>query len=85
MRNGKGVFLHPAASGEAGILHHALSRQHAGDGPDEYRVRDYLAALSGVARVLVQQSRFNQRLVDSRDFRALELYERRMHHRAREC
>ena len=31
--------------GEAGILHHALSRQHAGDRPEEYRVCDYVIRL----------------------------------------
>ena len=30
--------------GEAGILHHALSRQHAGDGPEEYRICDYVVS-----------------------------------------
>ena len=28
--------------GEAGLLHHALSRLHAGDGPEEYGICDYV-------------------------------------------
>ena len=36
--------------GEAGILHHALSRQHAGDGPEEYRVCDYVVPFLTHAR-----------------------------------
>ena len=35
---------------EAGILHHALSGQHAGDGPQEYRIRDFVRDTTAFSR-----------------------------------
>src|SRR5262249_19583604 len=44
-------------NGEAGILHHALSRQHAGDGPAQYRICDFVDGTNELSFVMPAHSR----------------------------